>query len=193
MQLDITQLPDVICLTPREFIDERGSFSETWNANTFREATGLDVSFVQDNQSRSARGVIRGLHYQIQQPQGKLVRVASGAVFDVAVDIRKTSPTFGQWVGGHLDANNRAQLWVPAGFAHGFMALEDDTQVLYKTTDYYAPQHERTIAWDDPDLSINWPSEIPPLLSEKDAAGERLVDADVFAELPKQKGVTQSQ
>lgn len=166
-----TAIPDVLILEPKVFGDERGFFMESFNARKFAEATGLDVQFVQDNHSRSTKGVLRGLHYQVQQPQGKLVRVVSGAVFDVAVDIRKSSPTFGQWVGVELSAENHRQLWVPAGFAHGFLVLSDTADFLYKTTDYYAPEYERCIKWDDPEIGINWPMNETPSLSDKDAQG----------------------
>ena len=175
-----TALPDVLLIEPKVFGDARGFFFESYNRRAFAEAAGLDVDFVQDNHSRSAQGVLRGLHYQIQQPQGKLVRVVAGAVFDVAVDIRKTSPTFGQWVGIELSAENKKMVWVPPGFAHGFLVLSEVAEFLYKTTDYYAPSHERTIAWNDPDIGIAWPLAGAPLLSAKDQAGARLKDAEVF-------------
>lgn len=164
-------IADVILLEPRVFGDERGFFFESYNQKAFQEATGLDVTFVQDNHSKSARNVLRGLHYQLQQPQGKLVRVVQGEVFDVAVDIRKGSPTFGQWVGEILSADNKKQLWIPPGLAHGFVVLSETAEFLYKTTDYYAPTHERCIAWNDPDLGIDWLLKGEPLLSAKDAAG----------------------
>ncbi len=166
-----TAIADVLLLEPRVFGDDRGFFYESFNANTFREVTGVDVQFVQDNHSKSARNVLRGLHYQVEQPQGKLVRVVQGEVFDVAVDIRKGSPTFGQWVGELLSAENKRQLWIPAGLAHGFVVLSETAEFLYKTTDYYAPAHERCIAWNDPDLAIAWPIEGLPSLSAKDAQG----------------------
>lgn len=176
-----TALPDVLILEPRVFGDARGFFMESFNARTFREVTGLDVDFVQDNHSRSSRGVLRGLHYQLQQAQGKLVRVAAGCVFDVAVDIRRASPTFGRWVGVELSADNYRQLWVPPGFAHGFVVLSDSADFLYKTTDYYAPQYEQCIRWDDPTLAIEWPlGDIVPQVSAKDAAGKSLSEALVF-------------
>jgi dTDP-4-dehydrorhamnose 3,5-epimerase len=175
-----TALPDVLLIEPKVFGDARGFFFESYNRRAFAEAAGLDVDFVQDNHSRSAQGVLRGLHYQIQQPQGKLVRVVAGAVFDVAVDIRKTSPTLGQWVGIELSAENKKMVWVPPGFAHGFLVLSEVAEFLYKTTDYYAPSHERTIAWNDPDIGITWPLAGAPLLSAKDQAGARLKDAEVF-------------
>lgn len=176
-----TSISDVLILEPRVFGDNRGFFFESFNQRDFDQATGLDVNFVQDNHSRSAQGVLRGLHYQLQQPQGKLVRVVRGAVFDVAVDIRKSSPTFGQWVGCELSEDNHRQLWVPPGFAHGFVVLSDAADFLYKTTDYYAPDHERCIAWNDSTISIDWPAGITPKLSAKDQAGVSLVEAEVFA------------
>ena len=176
-----TAIPDVLILEPKVFGDSRGFFFESFNAQDFANATGLDVSFVQDNHSRSAQGVLRGLHYQLQQAQGKLVRVVRGSVFDVAVDIRKSSPTFGQWVGCELSEDNHRQFWVPPGFAHGFVVLSSSADFLYKTTDYYAPQYERCIAWNDPQIGIEWPANISPLLSAKDAAGLNLAAAEVFA------------
>lgn len=173
-------IPEVILFEPKVFGDDRGFFFESFNQLRFEEAVGRPVSFVQDNHSKSTKGVLRGLHYQIQQPQGKLVRVAQGEVFDVAVDIRRSSPTFGKWVGALLSAENKHQLWVPEGFAHGFVVLSDTAEFLYKTTDYYAPAHERCIVWNDPDLAIDWRSGIPPLLSGKDQAGARLANADLF-------------
>lgn len=181
MQIITTDIPDVLIVEPRVFGDARGFFYESYNQQGFTEKTGLQVEFVQDNHSRSAKGVLRGLHYQIQQPQGKLVRVVVGEVFDVAVDIRKSSPYFGQWVGCLLSAENHRQFWIPAGFAHGFFVLSDGAQVLYKTTDYYAPQHERCIVWNDPDLAIDWPiAGKTPVLSKKDGAGQLLRLAEVF-------------
>ena len=172
-------IPEVVLIEPKVFGDARGFFFESFNQKAFNEATGTNHQFVQDNHSRSAKGVLRGLHYQIQQPQGKLVRVAQGAVFDVAVDIRKSSPTFGQWVGVELSADNHRQLWVPPGFAHGFLVLSESAEFLYKTTDYYAPQHERCIAWNDPQLAIAWPDiGMAPLLSAKDAKGMALSEAE---------------
>jgi dTDP-4-dehydrorhamnose 3,5-epimerase len=177
-----TQIPEVLIIEPKVFGDARGFFFESFNHKAFQDATGLDLQFVQDNHSRSAKGVLRGLHYQLQKPQGKLVRVVRGVVFDVAVDIRKSSPTFGQWVGVELSEENQRQLWVPAGFAHGFVVLSDSADFLYKTTDYYAPQFERCIAWNDPTLAINWPDAgEPPRLSAKDALGLPLAQADLFA------------
>ncbi len=174
-------IPDVVLFEPRVFGDERGFFYESFNQRQFEEAIGRSASFVQDNHSRSVKNVLRGLHYQIQQPQGKLVRVVQGEVFDVAVDIRRSSPTFGHWVGAHLSAENRHQLWVPEGFAHGFVVLSDTAEFLYKTTDYYAPEYERCIAWDDSDLAITWPAFSDPCLSAKDSMGEKLRVAEVFA------------
>lgn len=175
-------IPDVVLFKPKVFGDDRGFFFESFNQRQFEESIGRKGSFVQDNHSRSARNVLRGLHYQIQQPQGKLVRVIQGKVFDVAVDIRKSSPTFGQWVSEVLSAEDKNQLWIPEGFAHGFVVLSDYAEFLYKTTDYWAPEHERCIAWDDPDLKIAWPSlEGEPLLSIKDAKGVALKEAKVFS------------
>ena len=164
-----TTIPDVLILEPKIFGDSRGFFFESYNEKAFREATGVTAHFVQDNHSRSARGVLRGLHYQLEQPQGKLVRCTQGEVFDVAVDIRRDSPTFGQWVGEILSEENKRQLWIPPGLAHGFLVLSESADFLYKTTEYYAPQHERSILWNDPDLAIEWPLN-SPLLSAKDAA-----------------------
>lgn len=176
MQATPLAIPDVVLFTPRVFGDERGFFFESYNQRAFREATGLTVDFVQDNHSRSARGVLRGLHYQIEpRAQGKLVRVVQGAVFDVAVDIRPGSPTFGRWVGEELSADNKRQMWIPPGFAHGFLTLTESAEFLYKTTDFYSPEHERCIAWDDPDLAVDWPlGDIQPLLSDKDRQGQPL-------------------
>ena len=173
-------IPEVVLIEPQMFGDARGFFFESFNQKTFNEATGTNHPFVQDNHSRSSQGVLRGLHYQIQQPQGKLVRVARGKVWDVAVDIRKSSPTFGQWVGAELSEDNQHQLWVPPGFAHGFVVLSESADFLYKTTDYYAPEHERCIAWNDPQLAIRWPYEGEPRLSAKDAQGLALAVAEVF-------------
>ena len=174
-------IPDVVLIEPKVFGDARGFFFESFNQKSFDEATGTRHQFVQDNHSRSAKGVLRGLHYQIEQPQGKLVRVARGRVWDVAVDIRQGSPTFGQWVGAELSEDNQHQLWVPPGFAHGFVVLSDSADFLYKTTDYYAPQHERCIAWNDPQLAIAWPYAGEPQLSAKDAQGLPLAQAELFA------------
>ncbi len=181
MKVTPTTIPDVLVIEPRVFGDARGFFLESFNQKAFNEATGLALDFVQDNHSRSAKGVLRGLHYQLQQPQGKLVRVVRGAVFDVAVDIRKHSPTFGQWTGIELTEDNHKQFWVPAGFAHGFLVLSESADFLYKTTDYYAPAHERCIAWDDPAIGIQWPDiGMPPQLSAKDQQGRHLSEADLF-------------
>lgn len=175
-----TAIPEVLILEPKVFGDARGFFMESFNAKAFGEASGLDVNFVQDNHSRSAHGVLRGLHYQLEQPQGKLVRVTQGAVFDVAVDIRRSSPTFGRWVGVELSSDNHRQLWVPAGFAHGFVVISDSADFLYKTTDYYAPHAERSIAWNDPEIGIAWPTGIEPKLSAKDQVASTLAKAEVF-------------
>ena len=180
MQAIKTELPGVIILEPRVFGDQRGFFFESFNARDFADATGLQCAFVQDNHSRSAKGVLRGLHYQVQQTQGKLVRVTAGEVYDVAVDLRRSSPTFGRWVGVHLSAENNRQLWVPEGFAHGFVVLSEFAEFLYKTTDYYAQEHERCIRWDDPTLAIDWPLEGSPQLSAKDQAGLSFIEAQVF-------------
>jgi dTDP-4-dehydrorhamnose 3,5-epimerase len=180
MKVSPSKIPDVLIIEPKVFGDDRGFFFESFNLKTFREATGLDVEFVQDNHSKSARNVLRGLHYQIEQPQGKLVRVVQGEVFDVAVDIRRVSKTFGQWVGIHLSAENKKQFWVPPGFAHGFVVLSERAEFLYKTTDYYAPAHERCIAWNDPDLAIEWPITYSPSLSGKDSKGSALKTAELF-------------
>lgn len=176
-----TAIPDLLILEPKVFGDSRGFFFESFNAKNFEQATGLNVNFVQDNHSRSSKGVLRGLHYQVQQTQGKLVHVTQGAVFDVAVDIRKSSPTFGKWVGCELSDSNHRQLWIPPGFAHGFMVLSESADFLYKTTDYYAPAHERCIAWNDSSIGIQWPKDISPLLSAKDQQGLALAEAEVFA------------
>lgn len=173
-------IPEVLILEPKVFCDERGFFYESFNARTFTEATGLQREFVQDNHSRSQRGVLRGLHYQVEQTQSKLVRVTVGEVLDVAVDIRRSSPTFGQWVGTRLSAENKRQLWVPEGFAHGFVVLSEYAEFLYKTTDYYAPAHERCIRWDDPQLAIDWQFEGAPQLSAKDQNGLLLSQAELF-------------
>ena len=181
MKITSGAIPDVLLMEPRVFGDERGFFFESFNQQRFNEATGTSFHFVQDNHSRSAKGVLRGLHYQIQQPQGKLVRVARGSVFDVAVDLRRSSPHFGQWVGVELSEDNQRQLWVPPGFGHGFVVTSDSADFLYKTTDYYAPAFERCIAWNDPAIGIVWPDiGMAPLLSAKDAAGVVLGDAEVF-------------
>lgn len=180
MKVTELALPGVFMIEPRVFGDDRGFFYESFNHARFEKAIGTQVSFVQDNHSRSARHVLRGLHYQIQQPQGKLVRVVQGEVFDVAVDLRRDSPTFGRWVGEILSEQNKRQLWVPEGFAHGFVVLSESADFLYKTTNYYAPEHERCIIWNDPELGIDWPMEAAPVLSTKDAVGARFTDADVF-------------
>jgi dTDP-4-dehydrorhamnose 3,5-epimerase len=181
MKVTPTAIPDVLLIEPKVFGDARGFFFESFNQKSFNEATGLDVNFVQDNHSRSSKGVLRGLHYQVQQPQGKLVRVVRGAVFDVAVDIRKNSPTFGRWVGVELSEDNHRQFWVPAGLTHGFLVLSETADFLYKTTDYYAPQHERCIAWDDPDIGIDWPDVgTPPTLSTKDREGSHFSSSTAF-------------
>jgi dTDP-4-dehydrorhamnose 3,5-epimerase len=182
VQIEALAILDVLLMTPRVFGDERGFFLESFNARVFQEATGLKPDFVQDNHSRSARHVLRGLHYQIRQAQGKLVRVIRGEVFDVAVDLRRSSPTFGHWVGVRLSEENKQQLWIPPGFAHGFLALSEYAEFLYKTTDYYAPEHERCILWDDPSIGVQWPlAGGQPLLSGKDAAGLPFSRAEVFA------------
>ncbi|MDG1581181.1 dTDP-4-dehydrorhamnose 3,5-epimerase [Pseudomonas sp. GOM6] len=173
-------IPEVILLEPKIFGDERGFFFESFNHRQFEELVGQKVQFVQDNHSRSSKGVLRGLHYQIKQPQGKLVRVVVGEVFDVAVDLRKSSPTFGQWVGAKLSAENKNQLWVPEGFAHGFVVLSETAEFLYKTTDYYAPEYERSLLWNDPKLSINWEFDGDIILSEKDASAKTLPQAEIF-------------
>ena len=181
MQVTPLAIPDVLLIEPKVFGDARGFFFESFNQKAFNDATGTHHQFVQDNHSRSSRGVLRGLHYQMPpHAQGKLVRVVSGAVFDVAVDIRKSSPTFGQWVGAELSADNHRQLWVPPGFAHAFLVLSETAEFLYKTTDYYAPEHERCIVWNDPTISIQWPIDIKPLLSAKDLAGQYLANAELF-------------
>jgi dTDP-4-dehydrorhamnose 3,5-epimerase len=186
MNVVSTALPGVLILEPKVFGDARGFFLESYNARVFREATGLDPVFVQDNHSRSARGVLRGLHYQIRQPQGKLVRVTHGRVFDVAVDLRRNSTHFGQWAGVELSEDTPYRMfWIPPGFAHAFVVLSESADFMYKATDYYAPEHERSILWNDPDIGIEWPLEGlgEPLLSEKDRTGRRLKDAEVFEQL----------
>ncbi|WP_414752657.1 dTDP-4-dehydrorhamnose 3,5-epimerase [Anabaena sp. CCY 9910] len=175
-----TKIPDVVLLEPQVFTDSRGFFFESYNHQKFTEKLGITVNFVQDNHSFSQHNVLRGLHYQIIQPQGKLVRAVVGTIFDVAVDIRKSSPTFGQWVGYELSAENKRQLWIPPGFAHGFLVLSEVAEVIYKTTDYYAPGGDRTILWNDPDLAINWPLKEPPILSAKDSQGQPLKSAEVY-------------
>jgi len=174
-------IPDVILIEPRIFLDERGFFFESFNEQKFKEATGVDVNFVQDNHSKSTKSVLRGLHYQLPpKSQGKLVRVIKGEVFDVAVDIRKSSPTFGKWVGEYLSAENKKQLWIPAGFAHGFLTVSDEAEFLYKTTNYYSKEHERMIIWNDPELNINWPEDLEIQVSEKDNEGNLFKDAELF-------------
>ncbi|TPQ39597.1 dTDP-4-dehydrorhamnose 3,5-epimerase [Cupriavidus pinatubonensis] len=175
-----TKLPGVLILEPKVFGDDRGFFLESFNANDFEAATGLRREFVQDNHSRSVKNVLRGLHYQIQHPQGKLVRVVSGEVFDVAVDLRRSSPTFGQWVGVRLSADNKKQLWIPEGFAHGFVVLSEAAEFLYKTTDYWYPEYERCLLWSDPDLNIEWPITEPPALASKDVNGRPLTEIGDF-------------
>lgn len=176
-----TAIPDVLVLEPKVFGDARGFFYESFNARDFAQATGVDAQFVQDNHSKSAKGVLRGLHYQIQHPQGKLVRVVQGTVFDVAVDLRKTSPTFGHWAGIELSADNCRQLWVPPGFAHGFVVLSESAEFLYKTTDYWYPEHERSLLWNDAAIGIEWPIDFTPQLAAKDQAAKLLADAELFA------------
>jgi dTDP-4-dehydrorhamnose 3,5-epimerase len=180
MKIIKTDLPDVLVIEPKVFGDDRGFFFESYNEKIWQEATGLKARFVQDNHSLSTKGVLRGLHYQIRQPQGKLVRCVVGEVYDVAVDLRKCSPTFGKWAGAVLSAENKRQMWVPEGFAHGFLVLSDVAEFLYKTTDYYAPEHERCILWNDLDLGIGWPFAGEPVLSAKDAAGQSLREAELF-------------
>jgi dTDP-4-dehydrorhamnose 3,5-epimerase len=180
MKVTATAIPEVLLLEPRVFGDDRGFFFESYNRRAFREATGLDPDFVQDNHSKSARNVLRGLHYQVQNAQGKLVRVTAGEVFDAVVDLRRSSPTFGKSVGVTLSAANRLMLWVPEGFAHGFVVTSDSAEFLYKTTDYYAPAHERSLLWNDPALGIAWPLDGPPLLKPNDANGKPLADAETF-------------
>lgn len=179
MKVVSTRIPEVLLVEPKVFGDARGFFFESWNEREFEHA-GIRARFVQDNHSRSAKGVLRGLHYQVRQPQGKLVRVTEGEIFDVAVDIRRSSPTFGKWESSHLSAQSRSMLWVPVGFAHGFCVLSEFAEVLYKATDFYAFEHERCILWNDPDLKIDWPLSGTPLLSQRDAAGVRLRNAEVF-------------
>ena len=181
IQVTATALPEVKIIEPKVFGDARGFFYESFNGKEFAEQVAPGVEFVQDNHSRSSKGVLRGLHYQIQQAQGKLVRVVEGEVFDVAVDIRKDSPNFGKWVGVVLSNDNHRQLWVPPGFAHGFVVLSEAAQFLYKTTDYWFPEHERSIVWNDPEIGIEWPIDFEPLLAAKDAAGKRLSEAEVYA------------
>jgi len=173
-------IPDVLICEPQLFVDERGFYMESWNAREFRSAVGFDIGFVQDNHSRSRRHVLRGLHYQIQQPQGKLLRVASGHVYHVAVDLRKSSPTFAQWVGTELSGDNHRQVWIPPGFAHGFVVLSETADFLYKVTAHYAPEHERCVIWNDPTVAIDWPITEEPILSAKDKRGLPLCNAQIF-------------
>lgn len=181
MKIETTPIADLLIIEPTVFGDDRGFFYESFNARRFAELTGVNLPFVQDNHSKSARNVLRGLHYQIQQAQGKLVRVIAGEVYDVALDIRRNSPTFGQWFGITLSAQNKRQLWIPAGFAHGFVVTSESAEFLYKTTDYWAPEFERSILWSDPALAIDWPLKgAEPLLAAKDRAGKLLLDAEVF-------------
>jgi len=180
MKATPTALPGVLLLEPRVFGDDRGFFMESWNARTFGEATGLDVAFVQDNHSYSTRNVLRGIHYQVVRPQGKLVRVVTGSVFDVAVDLRRSSPTFGRWVGYELSAQNKLQMWIPPGFGHGFVVLSESADFLYKTTDYWIGQHDRTVRWNDPAIGIDWPLQGEPILAAKDAAAPLLQAAETF-------------
>ncbi|MEO5328888.1 MAG: dTDP-4-dehydrorhamnose 3,5-epimerase [Magnetococcus sp. THC-1_WYH] len=175
-----TDLPEVLIIYPKVFCDDRGFFFESFNAYDFQQATGLDVNFVQDNHSKSSQGVLRGLHYQIQHPQGKLVRVIQGAVFDVAVDLRRSSPNFGKWVGVELSADNKYQLWIPPGFAHGFVVTTESAEFLYKTTDYWYPEYERSLLWCDPTVGIQWPVKGEPKLAAKDVTGNVLTEADTF-------------
>ncbi len=180
MKVVKTSIPDLLILEPKVYGDDRGFFYESFNRKKFTELTGRDVDFVQDNHSRSVKSVLRGLHYQIQHPQAKLVRVTQGAVLDVAVDIRKSSPTFGQHVAAELSAENRRMFWIPEGFAHGFVVLSDTAEFLYKTTDYWYPEHERCLRWDDSALAIDWQLQVPPALSAKDSQGKALTDAELF-------------
>ena len=179
MRVVPTTLPDVLLIEPSVFGDQRGFFFESWNRRAFSEA-GVEAEFVQDNHSRSGHNVLRGLHYQIEHAQGKLVRVCAGTVFDVAIDIRRSSPTFGRWIGMELSAENKRMLWIPAGFAHGFLVTSDSAEFLYKTTDYWYPEHERTLLWNDPALAIEWPLDGPPTVAAKDAAGRPLASADLY-------------
>ena len=181
MKVEISTIPDVLLLTPKVFADERGFFYESYNHKFFVEKTGLNITFVQDNHSRSQKSVLRGLHYQIGQPQGKLVRALVGSIQDVAVDLRQSSPTFGKSVSYILSAENRQQLWIPAGFAHGFAVLSDNAEVAYKTTDYYAPSEERCLLWNDPEVAIAWQVDGQPILSDKDAVGKLLKESELFA------------
>jgi dTDP-4-dehydrorhamnose 3,5-epimerase len=180
MEITPLSIPGVLRIAPRVFGDERGYFYESFHQARFDEAVGRHVDFVQDNHSKSSHNVLRGLHYQVRQTQGKLVRVTAGSVYDVVVDLRRSSPTFGQWLGEVLSAENRTQLWVPEGFAHGFLVLSESAEFLYKTTDYYAPEHERCIAWDDPTLAIDWPVDAAPIVSSKDDQGQSFAAAETF-------------
>ncbi len=180
MDVTPTEISEVLLIAPKVFGDDRGFFFESYNQQAFADKVSAEHSFVQDNHSRSEKNVLRGLHYQVEQAQGKLVRAVVGSIFDVAVDIRKSSPTFGQWVGHMLTAENKHQLWVPSGFAHGFLVVSEVAEVLYKTTDFYAPQYERSILWNDPDLEIRWPTSEAPILSKKDMGGQRLKEAEVY-------------
>ena len=182
MKVISTAIPDLLILEPKVFGDARGFFMESYNAKAFHAATGLTTNFVQDNHSRSGQGVLRGLHYQIEQAQGKLVRVTRGSVFDVAVDLRQSSPTFGQWVGVELSEENNRQFWIPPGFAHGFLVTSESADFMYKTTDYYAPQFERSLAWNDPTVGVEWPLDGEPLLSAKDLAGKMLAECEIYKE-----------
>jgi dTDP-4-dehydrorhamnose 3,5-epimerase len=175
-----TAMPEVLVIEPAVFGDARGFFFESWNRRAFAKLVGRDVEFVQDNHSASGAGVLRGLHYQVRQPQGKLVRVVKGEVFDVVVDMRRSSPTFGRWIGERLSAENHLMMWVPAGFAHGFLVLSESAEFVYKTTDYYAPEHERTLLWNDPAVGVEWPLRGEPILKPKDAAGMPLAQAEAF-------------
>ncbi len=180
MKVTSTALPEVLLIEPRVFADSRGFFMESWNAQGFRAATGVEATFVQDNHSCSPRNVLRGIHYQVVRPQGKLVRVVTGSVYDVAVDLRRSSPTFGRWVGYELSAANRLQMWIPPGFGHGFLVLSESADFLYKTTEYWIGEHDRTLRWNDPRLAIDWPLQGEPVLAAKDAAAPLLDAADIF-------------
>ena len=180
MKVIETDIPGVLILEPKVYRDSRGHFFESYNRRTFREATGVDVEFVQDNESLSSRNVLRGLHYQIRQPQGKLVRVVAGEIYDVAVDLRRSSPTFGKWTGALLSPSQQPMIWIPQGFAHGFLVLSEQAIIIYKTTDYYAPEHERTLAWNDRSVGVLWPLEGQPLLSDKDARGKAFAEAETY-------------
>lgn len=180
MRVRPTAIPEVLVLEPRVFGDDRGFFFESFNARQFEQTTNVATTFVQDNHSKSAKNVLRGLHYQIRQPQGKLVRVLAGAIYDVVVDLRRSSPFFGRWIGEELSAENKRQIWVPPGFAHGFVVTSDTAECAYKTTDYWAPEHERSILWNDPELAIEWPLTAAPMLSDKDSQGSLLAHAETF-------------